>query len=262
MPLIVMLVDQGRQSELGLHAVAVTGFSLGKPAAAPYDSSEFRLKASRIDEFYAHDDGVGPFARMRLKDFNALKEFSDGNTRLTPVPALTTSWIDSDGKVGKIFAVPNYILLPLYHKIRIPFRTAMNVIKAFDEFVKLDEIKKPCPHIADLEWDIYLTDVNAVKTEIAECDLLADSYRVSVLTQLMPKYIWRATATHNATKVLDLLLDATDIEQGPLMVRAIEYDQNIGHTLRECTKDTNNVQPYELYPVRAILKWFADQPVQ
>jgi hypothetical protein len=260
-PLIVALFDQAKQLRIGLHAVAVTGYSLGHAGTTPYDTSGFRLKASRINEFYAHDDGVGPFARMKLQQIVVRTVNPAGQMTHTNLAALTTSWKDDAGSIGNIYAVPDSALIPLYHKIRIPFRTAMNVVKAFDEFVKLDKVKKACPKLADLEWDIYLIEVNRLKAEVAGSGRQSGEYLEAILTERMPKYIWRATAEHNGEKVLDLILDATDIEQGPMMVRAIEYDPNIGHTLRECTKHSINVQPYELYPVRAVLQWFAEQPV-
>lgn len=49
------------------HAVAVTGFSLGFANPTSRGKTGFLLKSSRIDKIYAHDDGIGPFARMALQ---------------------------------------------------------------------------------------------------------------------------------------------------------------------------------------------------
>lgn len=256
-PLLFRLHDVTLGRDIGGHAVAVTGFSLGRAFPVAYDASGFLLKASRIDKLYAHDDGVGPFARMVLETWQ--EHPVTGKLQQPPVLALTTSWHDSNGEVGNVYALPDSLLLPLYHKIRIPFRTALQVIRAFDEFLELREVKTAVGLGERMEWDIYLTEVNDVKQDVMESEDLPGPYRRGVLLEPMPKYMWRATATGDGRIILDILLDATDIEQGPLMVRAIEYDQNVGAALRQCTNTDVITQEYESHPVWALLRWFASQ---
>lgn len=258
-PLLIHLHDLAAGKDVGGHAVAITGFSLGRPAPVAYGNFDFLLKASRIDKLYAHDDGVGPFARMELRTWQ--NHPVSGAPFQSPVLALTTSWQDCNGALGNVYALPDSLLLPLYHKIRIPFRTALQVIRAFDEFTRLGQVAAALSLPARIEWDIYLTEVNDVKQEVAGSGTLPGAYRRDVLLEPMPKYIWRGTAEANGMKILDVLLDATDIEQGPLMVRAIEYDQNVGAALRQLTKTDVIMKPYESYPVWALLNWFADQGI-
>ncbi|MCX6343624.1 MAG: hypothetical protein NT018_00955 [Armatimonadetes bacterium] len=270
-PLIVMLYDHSAQTKRGLHAVAVTGYSLGKTSPDSYGQSDFLLRASRIDKLYAHDDGVGPFARMEIDTImvnlidpdtgSVMIDQSTGYPLQTDYPRLKTSWRNQCGKIGDTYAKPEYLLIPLYHKIRIPYRTAMNVVIGFDEFMKLPIVAQSLKLFDVIEWDIYLTEVNKLKREILESPVLSGDYKKAVLLECMPKYVWRATAEMDGKRVLDLILDATDIEQGPLMVRAIEYDPNIGHVLRVCTKVRSIIAHYELRPVRNVLHWFAEQPV-
>ncbi|VAW67877.1 hypothetical protein MNBD_GAMMA09-184 [hydrothermal vent metagenome] len=81
----------------------------------------------------------------------------------------------------------------------------------------------------------------------------------------MPKYIWRATALNGDKAVLDLLFDATDIEQGAFFVRAIEYDQDLGKILRSVSKtnivDNLPIQPTMRTLLESIFYWFSLQPV-
>jgi len=253
-PLLVDLRDWANSEDLGGHAVAVTGYRLGRGAPTSYGPTHFLLKATRIDKFYAHDDGIGPFARMELETVTVANRPAD-------CVRLTTSWRDMKGNKGNVYAYPQSMLVPLYHKIRIPFRKALNAVTSFDAFTKLPEVNKELNLAGELEWDVYLTDVNKLKSEVAESEHLQRAYRESVLLEGMPKYIWRATAETKGQKVLDLILDATDIEHGPLMVRAIEHDADFGDTLRRCTRVESIMQPFAAHSIYRLLQWFAKQPL-
>lgn len=263
-PLVVDVHEASDRSSKGEHAVAITGYSIGNGDAKPYGDNGFILKASRIDKLYVHDDGIGPFARMKLEDY---VEYSNDDVIYETLRSeeLRMTRADKDGNVISFFARPEYLLIPVYHKIRIPFRTALNVIMGFDEFIRLDKVAYSL-NLEDplkLEWDIYLTEASQFKRQIALASQPSGAYRQELLLEPMPKYIWRATAEHNGEKALDILLDATDIEQGPIAVSVVEYEPNIGHALRNLTKQLEDGEdPHELYPVRRLLQLFAEQPVE
>lgn len=137
------LLDPGLppdEAERGLHALTVTGFSLG--AAAPVSHpAGLQLRAFRIDKLYAHDDQAGPFARMLLLE--------DGKG------ALETSWLTADG-TGLLRAVPFLLIVPLYHKIRIRLQAILDILFQFDD--RVETFRRPglvqLPQ--RLEWDVYL----------------------------------------------------------------------------------------------------------
>lgn len=87
--------------DLGYHLITVAGYS--EKDEEPELKAEISLRADRIKTFYAHDDQVGPFARIELTNSTALK----------------TAWKDRQGNNidGSIYA----IIVPLYPKIRISF---------------------------------------------------------------------------------------------------------------------------------------------
>ena len=74
-----------------------------------------------------------------------------------------------------------------------------------------------------LEWEIYFTTINELKKDLLNSKTFNGSYREDALTENMPRFIWRATAHNQDSPVLDLLFDATDIEQGNFFLRAIEH---------------------------------------
>lgn len=205
-------VTDANECRLGGHAVAVTGFSLGHQATQPHPMTGLQLRSSRIDKLYAHDDQIGPFARMT---FNA-------------TGALATSW----GGQGRVEGRSELVLIPLYHKIRIPFEVIHDAILELDGIMAWiretlgSQLKRP-------EWDIYLTTVSEYKKD------LHTHYRSQLgaslgdlLTESLPKYLWRATALHGQEAILDIVFDATGIAQHNLVLQTITLDPNLASLLQ------------------------------
>lgn len=204
--LTIGLVDvlDGQERFMGGHAVAVTGYSLGKEQPEPFGPSGFLLRASRIDKIYAHDDQVGPFARME-------HAYSTG-------PYLATSWQGH----GVVEARPIFLLLPLYNKIRIPFETIHDAILVVDSVLE-NARQLAFPDMERPEWDIYLTTVSEFKEDVLDSmrPLLGQAVE-ETLTANLPRFLWRATARCGGEHHLDLLFDATGIAQQQLLVHAVE----------------------------------------
>jgi hypothetical protein len=236
---------------IGGHAVAVTGFHLGSQIE-PLMSSGFLLKASQMDKIYVHDDQVGPFSRM---NFDKIKISSEDSPQ---IDSISTSW-GSQG--GNYRAVIELILIPLYHKIRIPFEVVFDATVRFNWFfIESLIINEKIPFLEErLEWDIYLTTVNDLKSEIFNSNEIESKLRLEVLSYSLPHFIWRATATHEGDKVLDFLFDATDIEQGQFFLRAIEYNQELSEVLREIAKSPSLEQTFQTTSEGKIIEWFKQQ---
>lgn len=259
-------IDQSRvhalsaitHASIGNHAVAVTGYNLGLPSAEPYGSYGFLLRAARIDRIYAHDDQVGPFARMLFDGVRVT--LGDDEPSMY---SLSTSW-GSEGGIDVHRAIPTVVLIPLYHKIRIPFERVHDIVAVFDRFVEdLRQFleQQNVPFLPQrLEWDIYLTTISDLKNNLLQSSTLASSYRLAVLVESMPRFIWRATARCNEEMVLDLLFDATDIEQGRFFLRAIEYHDDLSVVLHSLTEQPSSTDQFRRRPDWAILQWFKNHP--
>jgi len=212
--LLFQLVDvtETDQHRLGGHAVAVTGFSLGREATQPHPTTDMQLRSSRIDKLYVHDDQIGPFARM---PFNA-----NG--------ALETSWAGQ----GLVEGRSELLLIPLYHKIRIPFEVIHDAILQLDSIMdwimKILGSQLPRP-----EWDIYLTTVSDYKKD------LHTQYRACLgvrlegnLTESLPKYLWRVTALQDQEAAMDIVFDATGIAQHNLVLQTIILNPDLDAMLQ------------------------------
>jgi hypothetical protein len=234
---------------VGSHAVAIAGYSLGIKKTVPYGPTGFLLKASRIDRIYVHDDQVGPFARMVFDKIQV-------NTNEGPRKSISTSWKGKDGKIGSIRALPDILLIPLYHKIRIPFDVVHVAIIPFDGVIEQARLNKVVTLPERLEWDIYLTTVNYLKTNILETRCAKDGeYCQEIMLEGMPRFIWRAIGLCGDKPSIELLFDATDIEQGALFIRAIEYDYGLSVVLRTLSNS------FKGKPEWKIFQWFETQPL-
>ena len=262
----IELWDKARPLDrpFGLHAVSITGYSLAKDTPADR-SGKFLTTARNVSKIYVHDDQVGPFARMNFDGFE-LQLPGPANTQCRiPVETLSTSFRRLEGDIGDMRAIPISLLIPLYHKIRIPYHIALETVRSFDGFIKLiDSEALDClASDSELEWDIYLTTNIDLKREILGSDTSAmrPLYRNEVLRESMPRFLWRAAARQNESLLLDLLFDATDIEHGRFFVRAIEWDEKLSQTLRfvsgvdiDMGFDTTSTQA-----AQKIIAWFRKQ---
>jgi hypothetical protein len=223
----------------GLHAVTVAGYSLGTQTPVVYPQSGFLLKAFRMDKIYAHDDQIGPFARMEFLPDN---EFG-------------TSRLDDTG-LTCLRAAPTAMLVPLYPKIRIPFNTILAIVFSFASVIE-EMQQHGIPLSITVEWDIYLTDVNSLKSELRDTSVLLGDYRRRILTRPMPRFLWRATALLSDKPALDLLFDATDIEQGQSFVGVVEYNKALGTIMRAISQTLVQSGQAFARPDQHVLSWLA-----
>jgi hypothetical protein len=210
----------------GDHAVAITGYSLGHTSPTVDPRTQLCLLSSRVDGLYAHDDQVGPFARMKIDATPTTVSLDDDEDDEEIAATLSTSWLDDNDARGKIRAAPVYIVAPLYHKIRIPFEVVHDEVAATNRL-----LAALCPHASLLQqlpplvWDIYLTTGSDLKMQIVRDQLLTGPELKSFLTTPLPRFVWRAHLAGSPGALLDVIIDATDIHQGELVSKVLHYDQ-------------------------------------
>jgi len=236
LPLLLVIdlyeIHNGTEILRGKHAVAVTGFSLGNSSVAKGNSGGFSLEASRIEKIYVHDDQVGPFARMEFDGVTIDSAFR----RLL---SLSTTYFPCDGQ-QTIRAVPDCILVPLYHKIRIPYSVIQEVVVSVDGIIESLRKIQVATISGQISWDIYLTTINSLKSEFFTNTAVSSDLRKKVLLRPLPRFMWRATALCEGKAALDLLFDATDIEHAPLLTYAVGYNEE----LLDCLKAISDVPEF------------------
>jgi len=204
------------------HAVTITGFSMGNTRAEPYPGTGLFLRSSHIDKLYVHDDQVGPFARIV---FGVPPFVADHSGRRKPVSlAMATSWRGRSGKLGTVVFEPETLIIPVYHKIRVDFHAILELILAKDDRFRRS-VGWSDKSNALLEWDIFLTTVNEFKIDIRQQSQISKATRWQILTKAWPRYLWRAVAYVESTRVFELLYDATDVDEShDLLIQMIYYD--------------------------------------
>jgi hypothetical protein len=219
---------------IGEHAVAVTGYHLDSKRAEPAPNTGFRQVSKRIDKIYVHDDQLGPFARMKF-DGRKLRLEDESGRRVT-CQSLSTSLSSQDG-TETVRAFPRIILVPLYHKIRIPYDDVFQAIIKFDGFLKT--LRGPLDRsMRDLEWDIHLTTVNDLKIHLQRSCELQGTSRLNWLSRPMPRFLWRASARTPKAKAMEILFDATDIHTSNGVHGVIFYDAPLEKLMRYMARST------------------------
>lgn len=224
------------KNHLGKHAVAITGYNLEPTAQASrfkmYPESKadlgLILKSSRISKLYAHDDQVGPFARMNFGEQTKIFCGYDetGKEKFYDRWCMSTSW-GMQNKINKFFALPDAILIPTYNKIRIPFESVLVQLYEFNHkllaYAMGAKDKASQELFSQIEWDIHLTNINDFKYEIIHEPQLSSAEKLRINSSRYPRFMWRIIAMIGEHKLIELLVDATDIEQNEYIVDFISY---------------------------------------
>ncbi len=217
----------------GYHAIALAGYSLqsGAPKALKVENHELLLVPERIEKIYAHDDQIGPFSRLEFLDEQRRVKI-DGN--LKQRACIATSWLDRNGQPGNLFFAPETLIVPLYHKIRIPYSAIVERTLAIDEALRFLSGYFELVELKNLEWDIFLSDLTHFRSHIRnEYSNDSRSVKLSVLHKPMPRYVWRAVANHNGIRLFEFVFDATGIEQGQLLLGSLYWDHQFGEKMSE-----------------------------
>jgi len=170
------------------------------------------------------------------------------------IQTLRTSW------AGVIHAIPSFVLLPLYHKIRIPFALIHDEMLRLDAV--LEEVRRQLfPDQPRVEWDIFLTTANEYKRSVRDDYANSEIDIKSSLLADLPRFLWRATARTGEKLELEFLFDATGIAQQDLLVHAVStggtYAQILG-ALALHAERTSKLLPRQ---VKAVLKRFLVSPI-
>lgn len=195
------IIDKGR------HLITVSGFK-DEPVKVrrSRSSEEVNLKSEQIEFFYAHDDRIGPYSRLRILNEKPEKAIIE-----------TSWWIDTNGN-NKYKARVASIIVPLYKKIRITFEDVLNEIRIFNLMFK-EKLDK-----YTLEWDVYLTSSTEYKEEIISNNDLDDSFKQSLVLTQLPKFIWISRLYVEDILIFELVFDSTDVAHGRFCLLMNCYD--------------------------------------
>ncbi|MDR2472775.1 MAG: hypothetical protein LBD53_04315 [Tannerella sp.] len=198
----------------------------------PSNQIAFYSKSALIEKIYVHDDQIGAFVSLTIeegiKDNDGNIKLLDKNNKETSEKHIILTCKDRPNTImGELL-----LIIPLYHKIRLPFKTIINEIIA--------SLNTECGYNSpDLtvkaQWDIYLTSIDQFRKTIVqrrkdniynfkkdEGEDFTNEILLPILTSSLPKYIWAAdcywyddeTAKSKYKLEYSLYFDATDMDNG------------------------------------------------
>lgn len=204
-------IIDGKGASVGLHAVAVNGYHLGKNigvyAETELNNTGVCHESWRIDKLYVHDDRIGPSAEMELK--------SDCT--------LSTHY-------GEKFRVL-WFLVPLYAKIRVECEDVSKYVAEMSGLIKEAQRQSEAREkLADLrfqhdkcDWEICLQSGAVFKESLGEDSNLTEDEKFGHLVKSYPKYVWKVCLTYGELPCCCFVVDATDKGEGLVVIDVIVY---------------------------------------
>ncbi len=195
------------------HALTLTGFSLNPGRVISSEgaghSTPYSLIGLRIDEFYAHDDQVGPFSRLKV-----IPPTSPSET-----VRFTGGWPSE--------LVPEVVVIPLYTKIRLAYLEVLPWLARLGELVAV--VSAP----SDFEWDLFLTTSNVFKAQARAGHAAVPPDRLEkVLVEGHPRFVWRGILRRGPRALVELLVDTTAMTQSFPVSQLWWHDDVLKSSLR------------------------------
>jgi hypothetical protein len=200
------------------HAVAVVGYEdadspvvFAAGGFPPFDVSMLSVgiepKGLCITKFYAHDDRIGPYARLTFKQGNASKIELKYDWQARPI---TEEWY-----------VP-YLIVPVYPKIRLDMRDVL--VKVHPLVVALAQ-KYPASLPRGTSVQAMVMHGTSFSADLIR--YARDAGRAySVLSKRdFPRYIWVVRASKDGTPLLDFVCDPTDSRLGSFIFGLALYGE-------------------------------------
>lgn len=230
------VVDCSKDEEtiLGRHLVCVLGYRAGS-------GPEALGRSSAIDQLYVHDDRYGPYVALNA-DREDYFEFR---------------WANGDGEhtVLKEKFIPEAVVVGLYHKVRIDYLQVRNLCVSINELIAVaPALLKVADNGADVSalekflactFVITLETTGAVKSTIRDSKVFSyngSADKTELLLENLPKYLWRCRYLADGETFIDLLVDATEVPQGNLILGGVLYTPVADKFWRQCKVFANDAE--------------------
>lgn len=188
------------------HAVVINGYHFKVESDEVNGVAPKSLCAEYIDKLYVHDDQLGPYARAVVGEKDRL-DFELPN---------------DSGLLEKYSLEPEYLIVPIYHKIRVRYEEVWGHAYGLHKFLKgLVDVIGPI----ELSWDITLCSVSEWKEAVRNDKKIGKSEKLCLLTRSLPKYLWSIKALCKGECEASFAVDATDSGQGLKVVVLLCYSQ-------------------------------------
>jgi len=228
----------------GMHAVTLSGYSIEKSKVLQKEVhpnySGYNLKGLYISKFYAHDDQIGPFSRLKILSGETVER----NSQSVEYPLrFLGSWKDDNG--NQLLMDPVVVIIPVYHKIRVNFFEVVKWTRRIDNFFASIGWAEPTGPLK-IEWNVFLTTVNELKTELWQSRGNSSIYK-NLLTESHPRFIWRIQSYYGKKPLFEIFADATDMARSFFIYKVWFSNREFGKFIGSLMSITNWRRAVESY---------------
>ncbi|MDR2457997.1 MAG: hypothetical protein LBD41_05910, partial [Clostridiales Family XIII bacterium] len=221
---------------IGLHLITLNGYRFRFNDEVLPESNLF-YKSQFITKFYAHDDQIGPFSRLK---FNKKGEYY----LRTSWRKTNVDWNKSHAEIKEYFkkddsydCKPICLIVPLDRQIKVTYEDVIVKIKIIN-FLFSTFLQK------SFVWDIFLIKSNRYKEQTKKRVKQKENLRELLYTSL-PLYIWVAqvyTNEQSEEPICDFIFDSVEMPYDGKPFLANIYSQSF----KDCF-DKFNVQIRKLF---------------
>ena len=239
-PLIIgiSLYDMGEdghilKNTISYHAITVNGYSFKQDpnTEKPYQEAllnlsggkDVRLYSSKMTRFYAHDDQLCPFAKMKFIDKIVGGSFMP----------ISTSWHSKSGKGLNKVAKIEAVVVPVEENIRITYANIEDKVYLTEEIIRktLNTIEEK---LGEVEWKIYIIELNSFRKKILHSSSIGNEQKKKILMKKLPKYLWIAKLysvdeDNSLTKLSTYIFDTTSNVFDKILLADISYSETFKH---------------------------------
>ncbi len=201
--------------------------------------------AASMDRFFAHDDQVGPFSKIKLLDWDVAEE-TTGH--------FLTSWkkeiLQGDTDENKLKARGEVIVAPLSNSIKLSFKEVYQ--EAGYLHYLLEEWKDTVPGTVANTCclDFFIIESNRYKNYILEHNYELEAERENILFHSLPRYIWVIQGLNRLSRRLlfDVLYDPYNVNMENARLTAHVYN----HAFCDALLVLPEANPFKKYFAAAI----------
>ncbi len=221
------------------HAVTVCGFrledipTLGPEAQSP--DIHLSLVGQRIKELYVHDDNLGPFSRLEYVP----PAISGVQPSLNP--CIFKRDVFTDSGVVVEMCIPEIVIVPVYHKVRLTFNAIKGAIRDLDKyfFDTLQIGRVGSDDSPRLEWDIRLMELPEVKDWAQSTRHVNRDMVKEILFSNLPRYNWICTVRAGDQDLFSIIADATDMERSFYLHRVLFHVAGVKDRIAGVIRDSD-----------------------
>jgi hypothetical protein len=157
------------------HAVVVTGY---------------KSRNKKIVELYLHDDGIGPFCKTESVNGSFYQWINE--------------WVTQRGYAAIHVST---LLIPLYPKIRLPFK------EVYIEFLKQKRFFEAMNRQKGIDPKLYCAELLLMDVRQYKKELLTASFqnKPEIMVKPFPRFLWVLRHNYCEKPFFDFVLDATDV---------------------------------------------------